>query len=77
MRACLVLIVLLVGVGWTDEPLAWMRPDGRPIDPILFQRDSSVCREEASIYFGRAWVAVFTDCLQHLGYIPLQRDFFR
>jgi hypothetical protein len=73
MRACLVLIVLLVG-GWTDEPPAWERPRGRPIDPVLFQRDRSFCRGQVSLYFGREWVAAFTDCMQHLGYIPLRRD---
>ena len=50
--------------------------DGRPIDPVLFQRDRSICRGQASVYAGREgwWIVTFTDCMLHFGYIPLRRD---
>ena len=66
MRVRLTLIVLpmLLG-GWFDDPPAWARPDGRPIDPL-----------EASLYAGREglWIVTFRDCMLHFGYIPLRRD---
>jgi hypothetical protein len=77
MRVRLILIVLplLLG-GWFDDPPAWARPDGRPIDPVVFQRNRSICRGQASVYVGREglWIVTFRDCMQHFGYIPLRRD---
>ena len=48
MRTKLILIVLplLLG-GWFDDPPAWARPDGRPIDPVVFAYNRSVCRYQA------------------------------
>lgn len=74
MRAGLVLIVLLIGGGWTDEPPAWRISGGRPIDPVIFQGDRSFCRMQVSAYSGRAWVAAFTDCMRRIGYIPVHPD---
>jgi hypothetical protein len=76
MRACLLLVVLLLVGGWTDEPPAWRRPGGRPINPVIFHRDSSFCRAQASGYLGRAWVAVFAGCMEHMGYIPVRFGIF-
>ena len=73
MRVRLILMVLLLLLlgGWFDDPPAWARPDGRPIDPVVFQHNRSVCRGLASAYAGREhlWIATFRDC-----YIPLRRD---
>ena len=73
--AKLTVIALLLG-GWFDDPPAWARPDGRPIDPVLFQRDRSICRGQASVYASREglWIVTFRDCMLHFGYIPLRRD---
>ena len=73
--AKLTVIALLLG-GWFDDPPAWARSDGRPIDPVLFQRDRSICRGQASVYAGREglWIITFRDCMLHFGYIPLRRD---
>jgi hypothetical protein len=77
MRARLMLLVLplLLG-GWFDDPPAWMRPDGRPIDPVPFQRERTTCAGRASIYTGHEdlWIAAFSDCMLHFGYLPLRRD---
>ena len=73
--AKLTVSALLLG-GWFDDPPAWARPDARPIDPVLFQRDRSICRGQASVYAGREglWIVTFRDCMLHFGYIPLRRD---
>jgi hypothetical protein len=73
--AKLTVSALLLG-GWFDDPPAWARPDGRQIDPVLFQRDRSICRGQASVYAGREglWIVTFRDCMLHFGYIPLRRD---
>jgi hypothetical protein len=80
MRTKLILIVLplLLG-GWFDDPPAWARPDGRPIDPVVFAHDRSVCRYQASAFSGREdlWILTFRNCMLHFGYIPLRRDIFR
>jgi hypothetical protein len=70
--AKLTVIALLLG-GWFDDPPAWARPDGRPVDPVLFQRDRSICRGQASVYAGREglWIITFRDCMLQFGYIPL------
>jgi hypothetical protein len=77
MRARLTLIALplLLG-GWFDDPPAWMRPDGRPIDPVLFQRERTTCAGRASVYTGHEdlWIATFSDCMLNFGYLPLRRD---
>ena len=75
IRMTLIVLPLLLG-GWFDEPPAWARRDGRVIDPVLFQRDRSICRGQASVYAGREglWIVTFTDCMLHFGYIPLRRD---
>jgi len=75
VRLMLIVLPLLLG-GWFDDPPAWARPDGRPIDPVLFQRDRSICRGQASVYVGREalWIVTFRDCMLHFGYIPLRRD---
>ena len=73
--AKLTVIALLLG-GWFDDPSAWARPDGRPIDPVLFRHDRSICRGQASVYAGREglWIITFRDCMLQFGYIPLRRD---
>ena len=60
VRLIWILLPLLLG-GWFDDPPAWARPDGRPIDPVLFQRDRSICRGQASVYAGREdlWIVTF------------------
>jgi hypothetical protein len=42
----------------------------RPIDPVLFQRDRSICRGQASVYAGRegCGIVTFTDYMLHFGY---------
>jgi hypothetical protein len=74
IRMTLIVLPLLLG-GWFDEPPAWARRDGRLIDPVLFQRERSICRGRASVA-GRDgwWIVTFTDCMLHFGYIPLRRD---
>ena len=74
IRMTLIVLPLLLG-GWFDEPPAWARRDGRLIDPVLFQRERSICRGRASVA-GRDgwWIVTFTDCMRHFGYIPLRRD---
>jgi hypothetical protein len=75
VRLMLIVLPLLLG-GWFDDPPAWARLDGRPIDPVVFQRNRSICRGQASVYAGREglWIVTFRDCMQHFGYIPLRRD---
>jgi len=74
-KLTVVLSPLLLG-GWFDDPPAWARPDGRPIDPVVFQRNRSVCRGRASVFAGREvlWITTFRDCMQQFGYVPLRRD---
>jgi hypothetical protein len=74
-KLTVVLLPLLLG-GWFDDPPAWARPDGRPIDPVVFQRNRSVCRGQASVFAGREvlWITTFRDCMQQFGYVPLRRD---
>lgn len=75
VRLILMALPLLLG-GWFDDPPAWARPNGRPIDPARFQHDRSVCRDRASVHAGREglWIVAFRDCMLHFGYIPLRRD---
>jgi hypothetical protein len=75
MRLMVLALPLLLG-GWFDDPPAWMRPDGRPIDPVLFQRERTTCAGRASVYTGHEdlWIAAFSDCMLHFGYLPLRRD---
>ena len=49
-----VLVLPLLLGGWFDDPPAWARPDGRPIDPVVFQRNRLVCRGQASVFAGRS-----------------------
>jgi hypothetical protein len=76
MRIKLILIVLplLLG-GWFDDPPAWARPDGRPIDPVVFAHDRSVCRYQASAFSGREdlWILTFRNCMlsEMQRYLPL------
>jgi hypothetical protein len=74
-KLTLVVLPFLLG-GWFDDPPAWARPDGRPIDPVVFQRSRSVCRGQASVYAGREllWITTFRDCMLQFGYVPLRRD---
>jgi hypothetical protein len=74
-RLMLLLLPLLLG-GWFDDPPAWERSNGRPIDPVVFQRERTVCAGRASVYTGHEdlWIATFSECMQHFGYIPLRRD---
>ena len=47
------------------------RPDGPPDrPPVLFRRDRSICRGQASVYAGRegCGIVTFTDCMLHFGY---------
>lgn len=78
MRVRLILVTLLPLLlgGWFDEPAAWSRPDGRPLDPARFERDRSLCRGEASVRARREepWIVALTDCMLHFGYIPLRRN---
>src|SRR5262249_40939620 len=62
VRLMLIVLPLLLG-GWFDDPPAWARPGGRPIDPVLFQRERSICRGQASVYAGREgmWIVTFRE----------------
>jgi hypothetical protein len=81
MRGHLVAIVVAYSMAagiCSTEPRAWMRPDGRPIDPSRYERDTSTCRNEASFIKGpwSSWTAAIVNCMGHHGYIPLYRDIF-
>jgi hypothetical protein len=77
MRTCLLALVFIaaahstaIAACWT-EPRAWARPGGRPIDLILYERDTTICRHEASYFYRYHWIATFVGCMRQRGYIPL------
>jgi hypothetical protein len=73
--AAALLTFMLLG-GWFDDPPSWAKPDGGPIDPDVFQHERSVCATQAAVYSGREdlWMANFTECMKHYGYVPIRRD---
>jgi hypothetical protein len=72
MRTKLILIVLPLLLGdWFDDPPTSARPDGRPIDPIVFAHDRSVCRYQASAFSGSTRDAAAANSPEGLVRYPL------
>jgi len=80
MRAPLVAIVVAYTAAGacSTAPRAWTTPSGRSIDLSRYERNTSICRNEASLINGPwgSWNARYVNCMRHRGYIPLYRDIF-